>query len=171
MKGSRYLQGVAAVLMLLVFAAPLSAQANDTGLVEGKTNVQLIFKMGKIENGQKSQIKSYRLIVAEGPVGSKLMAGQRVPFPGDGAEGIVYQNVGFATEARVWMVDKNTIKVVADIEDSRVVPGEGGNPPTVETRQLTVSAVLTEGVGLELTRVEGVADFSGYVELEAKILR
>jgi len=153
-----------------VFAAPLSAQAADTGLVEGKTNVQLIFKMGTIEDGQKSQVKSYRLVVAEGPVGSKLMAGRRVPFPG--SEGsVVYQNVGFATEARVWMVDKNTIKVVADIEDSRVVPGEGGNPPSVETRQLTVSAVLTEGIGLELTRVDGVADISGYVELEAKVLR
>ena len=69
------------------------------------------------------------------------------------------------------MADKNTIKVVADIEDSRVVAGENGNPPTVETRQLTVSAVLTEGIGLELTRVDGVADISGYVELEAKILR
>jgi len=30
---------------------------------------------------------------------------------------------------------------------------------------------LTEGVGLELTRVDGVADISGYVELEAKVLR
>jgi len=170
MKGSRCLHGAAAILLALVFVAPMAAQADNTGLVEGKANVQLIFKMGTIENGQKSQMKSYRLVVAEGPVGSKLLVGQRVPFPGDEGS-IVYQNVGFATEARVWMVDKNTIKVVADIEDSRVVDGLDGNPPSVETRQLTVSAVLTEGVGLELTRVDGVADISGYVELEAKVLR
>jgi len=170
MKGSRCLQGAAAILLALVFATPPSAQDADASLVEGTTNVRLIFKMGTIENGQKSQVKSYTLIVAEGPVGSKLLAGQRVPFPGsDGA--IVYQNVGFATEARVWIVDKHTIKVVVDIEDSRVLEGEGGNPPTVETRQLTVSAVLTEGVTLELTRVDGVADISGYVELEARVLR
>ena len=87
MKGSRCLQGAAVVLLALVFAAPLPAQADDTSMVEGKINVQLIFKMGKIENGQKSQVKSYRLIVAEGPVGSKLLAGQRVPFPGsDGGQ-------------------------------------------------------------------------------------
>ena len=46
MKGSRWLHAAAAVLLALVFAAPLSAQAADTGLVEGETNVQLIFKMG-----------------------------------------------------------------------------------------------------------------------------
>ena len=171
MKGSRCLHGAAAVLLALVFAAPLSAQA-DKGMVEGETNVQLIFRMGTIENGQKSEVKSYTLVVAEGPVGSKLLAGQRVPFPSsDDGGAIVYQNIGFATEARVWMVGENMIKVVADIEDSRIREGEDGNPPTVETRQLVVSAVLTEGVSLELTRVNGVTDTPGYVELEAKILR
>ena len=41
----------------------------------------------------------------------------------------------------------------------------------METRQLVVSAVLTDGVALELTSVVGVADIAGYVELEARVLR
>ena len=171
MRNSRGLQAAAAMLLALAFAAPLAAQAGDAGAVEGTTNVQLIFRIGTIENGQKTQVKSYKLVVAEGAIGSRLLAGQRVPFPSSDVDGgLVYQNIGFATEARVWLVDKKTIKVVADIEDSRLREGENGKPPTVETRQLVVSAVLTDGVALELTSVIGVADIAGYVDLEAKVL-
>jgi len=41
----------------------------------------------------------------------------------------------------------------------------------VQTRQMRVNAVLTDGVPLELTRGEGVMDRPGFVEIEAKILR
>ncbi len=170
MNGSRWLLGTVTLVLAFALAAPAAAQVGGSSLVEGTTNVQLTFKMGMIENGKKEQKKFYTLIVAEGPVGSKLLAGERVPFPGGGEGGsIVYQNIGFATEARVWIVDDTMIKVVADIEDSRVVDGDGA--PKVETRQLSISAVLTDGEALELTRVEGLTDVNGYVELEAKLLR
>ncbi len=168
MNGSRWLLGTVTLVLAFALAAPAAAQGG-TGPVEGTTNVQLTFKMGMIENGKKAQKKFYTLVVAEGPVGSKLLAGERVPFPGGDEGSTVYQNIGFATEARVWIVDDKTIKVVADIEDSRVVDGDGA--PKVETRQLSISAVLTDGEALELTRVEGLTDVNGYVELEAKLLR
>jgi hypothetical protein len=158
------------VLAALSFAAP-AVQAEDAPAPEARVNVELIFKMGRIENGQKVQLKSYRLIVAEGVEGSRLLAGHRAPFPGADGGPVVYQNIGFATDARVWLLDKKTIKVVANIEDSRLLKDELGAPPRVETRQLAVSAVLTDGVPLEITRVEGVADLEGYVDLEARLLR
>ncbi len=49
--------------------------------------------------------------------------------------------------------------------------GQGDDPPHVETRQLSVNAVLTPGEPLEVGRVEGIRDRSGFVEVEAKILR
>ena len=86
---------------------------------------------------------------------------------------VVYQNVGFATEVRVWVLDPKTIKVMADIEDSRVIDGEGGAPPSVETRQLSINAILTDGEALEVTRGQGVTQTrpGGFVEVEAQILR
>jgi hypothetical protein len=158
------------MLPALILLTSIPVHAADAPDVAEKANVELIFKMGRIEDGKRVQYKSYRLVVADGD-GSRLLAGQRVPFPGDDGGPAVYQNIGFATEAQVLMLDKNTIKVVADIEDSRLVDGEAGAPPRVETRQLAVSAILTDGISLELTRVEGVADISGYVDLEARILR
>jgi len=170
MKISRWLLGAAVMLPALILLTSIPVHAADAPEVEGKTNVELIFKMGRIEDGKKVQYKSYRLIVADGE-GSRLLAGQRVPFPADDGGPVVYQNIGFATEAQVLILDKKTIKVIADIEDSRLVDVEAGAPPRVETRQLAVSAILTDGIPLELTRVEGVADISGYVDLEARILR
>jgi len=51
-----------------------------------------------------------------------------------------------------------------------VIEDEDGGPPTVETHQVSVNAILENGVPMELTRVEGILDKPGFVEVEAKIL-
>ena len=168
------------VLMLAASVATVQAQA-EPGSNE---NVLITVRMGKLEGELRVPVKSYCLVVADGTPGSKLLSGERVPFPmGKGTladkfdsdvettGSFVYRNIGFATEIRAWIVDKKLIKIVADIEDSRVREGKEGEPPTVETRQLSVNAILTDGVPLELTRVEGVTAQPGFVEIEAKILR
>ena len=38
-------------------------------------------------------------------------------------------------------------------------------------RQLGINVMLTDGVAIDLTRVEGITDQSGFVEVEATILR
>ncbi len=96
---------------------------------------------------------------------------QQPTAEGEAMQAIVYQNIGFSTEARVWLVDEKSLKVMAEIEDSRVREGEGGAPPSVETRQVSINAVLTDGVPMELTRVQGVTDQSGYLEVRADILK
>ncbi len=58
----------------------------------------------------------------------------------------------------------------ATLEDSEVEAGQDGKPPSVETRQLSINAILTPGEPLEVGRVEGIRDRSGFVEVEARIL-
>jgi hypothetical protein len=176
------------LLSVLLVAAPIAAaQAEEAPAPDkniGKTNVLITLRIGKLEDSKRIPVKSYQLVVADGTPGSKLLSGQRVPFPtaskqstdeaGDGSEdasAFIYQNVGFVAEARAWLVDEKTIKLIAEIEDSRVREGQDGEPPVVETRQLRVNAMLTDGVPLELTRVEALNDQSGFVEVEARILR
>jgi hypothetical protein len=174
------LTGIVVLLVILV-AAPLAAQTDPPPAPfqdANKANVKITIRAGKIEGSQRIPVKSYDLIVADGTSGSKLLSGQRVPFPTAskpsaeeaGDQAFVYQNVGFHIEARAWLIDEKTIKLVADIEDSRVRDGEEGQPPVVETRQLRVNAMLTDGQPLELTRVES-EERSGFVEVEASILQ
>jgi hypothetical protein len=171
MNNSRHALTAATVLLALLLATPMIAQDNEG---TGTTNVLMTFRMGTLDGNTKTVVKTYSLIVAEGSTGSKLLSGERVPFPaaGDGEAGsaIVYQNIGFSTDMRAWILDKKRIKISANIEDSSVRLGEDGGPPSVETRQLTVNAILTDGVPLELARAEGVTDNAGFVEVEAKIL-
>ena len=160
---------------LLIAAAPLVA--DESGRTEeGTTNVLLTFRMGVMEDGKREIRKQYRVVVAEGTPGSSLLAGERVPFKrahsdeGDATHSVVYQNVGFSTTARVYRIDQRRIRFVGEIEDSKVVAGENGGLPKVETRQMSVHAVLTVGEPLELTQVSGLLDLSGFVEVEAEIL-
>jgi Flp pilus assembly secretin CpaC len=122
-------------------------------------------------------MKSYDLVVASGRMGSQLLSGERVPFPTKSGEGeggeqsYVYQNVGFVTNVEAKILDGKRIRLRADIEDSHVIAGAEGAPPTVKTHQLNINVILADGVPLELTRVEGLTEHSGYVEVEAKILK
>ena len=174
MKVSRIALTGAAIVVAAVILAPAVTLAQDESHNQtSRTNVLLTFRMGTFEDDRRDVKKSYQLVVAEGPVGSKLLSGQRVAFPttsGDASQVYVYQNIGFSTEVRVRLIDKKTIKVVANIEDSVVNRDETGAPPSVETRQLSVNVVLTDGEPLELTRVEGILDDSGFVEIVAEIL-
>jgi len=161
------------MIVLSLSVAPLILAAEPSADSD-LSNVKVTFRLGKLENGERVPLKSYDLVVAPGEIGSKLLSGARLPFPtGSGGDGgtVVYQNVGFSTEVRAWVVGADRIKLVADIEDSRVRDGDDGPLPTVETRQLSVSAVLVDGKPLVLTRVDGVADLSGFVEVEARIMR
>jgi len=182
MKVSRHALAAGTVLLAFLLAAPVKAQADPSqtpSAAAGKTNVLITFRMGTLDGGEKTVVKSYSLIVAEGSLGSKLLSGQRVPFPataagseeGEVGRAFVYQNIGFSTELRVWVLDKKRIKIAASIEDSRIHPGEDGGPPSVETRQLEINAILIDGVPLELARAEGLTDNAGFVEVEARILR
>ena len=176
------------MLLVLLAATSLTAAQTEAPQVSdrdaSKANVLITVRIGKTEGSNRIPVKSYSLVVADGTPGAKLLSGQRVPFPtaskqtadGSGDDGgemkdFIYQNIGFVTEARVRLLDKKTIHLIAEIEDSRMRESQDGKPPIVETRQLRVNAMLTDGVPLELTRVEGISDQAGFVEVEAKILR
>jgi len=177
---------LARVLLLALIVATTvpatPAQTSDTtadpdrsATQQSRVNVLLRFRIGSIEDGVRVVKKTYDIIVVDGGAGSKLLSGNRVPLPnpGDETDGdYVYQNIGFFTEVRAHVLDKNQVKIVANIEDSNVVEDVDGGPPTIQTRQLTVDAVLTDGTPLELTRVENVSaeNSAGFVDVEARIL-
>ena len=170
-----------ALVALILVASPVPSWAQGTpasgAAAEPRANVKVTIRLGRLENGQRRPTKSYDLVVAPDTAGSKLLAGARVPLPvgedraeGDGAK-FVYQNIGFSAEAMVWILSNGKIKLLGSFEDSRLAEAGAGKPPVVETRQLSVNTVLTDGQALEVTRVDGGTDPSGYVEVEAKILR
>ena len=143
-------------------------------------NVLLSVRLGRLEAGKRTEVKSYDLVVVSGGPGSKLLSGARVPFPAtaedaddDGLDEItyVYQNIGFTTEAQAWVLEDGRIRLLANLEDSFVAPSTSkGEPPSVETRQLSVNAILKPGQPLEVTRIEGIREASGFVEIEATVL-
>ena len=161
------------ILIALLSATPIAmAQSQSaTNSAPEDVNILIQFRMGTLEDGKRVPTKTYDLIVSTGTSGSKLLSGLRVPFPtSTGGDGIVYQNVGFTTEVLTWILDKKRIKLLANIENSIVIEDEDGGPPSVETRQVSVNAILENGVPMELTRVEGILDKPGFVEVEATIL-
>lgn len=149
---------------------------------EPQTNVRVTIRLVKLDQGKRNVVKSYDLLVATGTTGSKLLSGSRVPIPnvkrepaekgagGEESTQYVYQNIGFSVEAKVWLVGDRKVKLLAEIEDSRLKE-RAGQPPVVETRQLSVNTLLPDGTPMEATRIEGDADPSGVVEVEARILR
>jgi len=145
--------------------------------VTADNNVLLTFRLGPLEDGVRKDIRTYKLVARTGGTGSRLLTGSRVPLqssrrPNDEtADAItyVYQNIGFSTEVNVWMLADGRIKVIANIEDSRIGEEVEGRPAIVETRQLSVDAILTPGIPLEVTRVENHHDKSGFVEVEATL--
>jgi hypothetical protein len=163
---------VAVALLPMVVVAADSQEVHQGAAAK---NVKLTVRLGKLVDGKRADMKSYDLVLVSGGIGSKLLSGARVPLPtsgGDGSsQGFEYRNIGFTTEAHAWVLDDNRIKIVATIEDSRVVESGGGKPPTVETRQLAANAVVEPGVPMEVTRIQGIREQSGFVEIEAKVLR
>jgi hypothetical protein len=164
----------AALVAALLAAPAIRAQAAEEAA--GTTpNIMVTFRMGKLEDGKRIQVKAYDLVVAGGMRGSRLLSGERVPIPTsegeDERQAYVYQNIGFTTSVEAQIIGEDKILLLAEIEDSRIRDGEEGEPPVVETRQLSVNVILTDGVPLALTRVEGLSDQPGYVEVEASILK
>lgn len=158
------------LLATLLLAAPTAlAQPSETEESQQGKNVVIHFRMGTFDGKKRTVSKSYTLVIAAGSLGSQLLTGQRVPFAGGPDGSVVYQNIGFVTDAKAWVLDDDKVKLMADIEDSRIRESDDDSMPIVETRQLTVNAILTDGEPLELTRAEGLTDLSGYVEVEARI--
>ena len=162
----------------LLSVGPILAESPDSGATAAgpAENVMLTVRIGQLEGNKRVAVKSYDLVVVSGGLGSKLLSGARVPFPAsdedDGdADEWIYQNIGFTTEVHAWVMEDGRIKLIATLEDSEVEAGQDGKPPSVETRQLSINAILTPGEPLEVGRVEGIRDRSGFVEVEAKILR
>ncbi len=164
-------------------SGPALAQDESTETSAGRqTNVLLTVRLGRLEGGKPTDVKSYDLVVVSGGPSSRLLSGARVPFPATaedrdaddhdmGRVTYVYQNIGFTTEAHAWVLADGRIKLVASLEDSFVKKSEDpAQPPYVETRQLSVNAILTPGKPMEVTRVEGIRESSGFVEIEAKVL-
>jgi hypothetical protein len=178
---SRTKLGTGMLVLAMIVAGGTLSTASEAPDDESQKNVLLLVRIVQMEGANRLPIKTYSLVVADGSPGSKLLAGARVPFPTEvpGTEkgsgdltgmGIAYQNIGFSTNARAWIVGEDKIRVMADIEDSQVVPGAEGAPPMVETRQMSVNAVLTDRTPLELTRAEGQGGRTAFVEVEARIL-
>jgi hypothetical protein len=165
----------ACLVATVVVTTPVSRAQAEQSAGESKANILLTFRISRFVEGKREQVKAYELVVADGLRASRLLSGARVPFPAAEGEGdmkpFVYHNVGFTTSVEAEIVGKNKILLLADIEDSRVREGEADEPPVVETRQLSVNVILSDGVPLALTRVEGVSDHPGYVEVEATILK
>jgi hypothetical protein len=159
------------LLLVLLVSPPAIADDADPN-VAAAANVKLTVRLAKLVDDKPTDVKAYDLVLVSGGAPSRLLSGARVPFPAGGDDGasLVYQNVGFTTEAYAWVLEDGRIKVAASIEDSRVVTPADGGPPTVETRQLSVNAVLTSGKPMEVTRVDGIRDSSGFVEIEAVVL-
>ncbi len=162
----------------LLSVGPILAESEGSGATAAgpAENVMLTVRIGQLEGNKRVAVKSYDLVVVSGGLGSKLLSGARVPFPatdeGDGdVDEWVYQNIGFTTEVHAWVMADGRIKIMATLEDSSVEAGKGDAPPEVDTRQLSINAILTPGEPFELTRVRGIRDRSGFVEVEAKILR
>jgi len=160
---------VAFVLLSLVpISLAQSSMPTDEMAIK---NVLVTVRIGTMEGEKRILTKSFELIVAAETAGSKLLSGQRVPIPMGGTDGaITYQNIGFAANIVVWIVDKETIRVMADIENSRLLPGHDGAAPVIETRQLTVNTTLKLGISLDLVRAKVTGAETGYVEMEVELL-
>ncbi len=173
----------AAILVTgLLLAGHALAQSDEAaGTAAGPAeNVLLTVRLGRLEEGKRVDVSSYQLVVVSGGPPSKFLSGARVPIPTgteddddeQGAEltAYVYQNIGFTTQVHAWVMDDGRIKLIATLEDS-FIEAENDELPEIETRQLSINALLTPGKPLEVGRVEGIRERSGFVEIEAKLLR
>lgn len=176
----RSILALVSVLFLLAPVAPVAAQdAAQAAPPDSARNVLLTIKLGSIVGDDRQTVKEYQLVLAENTRGSRLLSGARVPLQtevGDDDADVVtsytYQNIGFTVTAEVRPAPNGRIALSALLEDSRIRDDADptAGPPVVETRQLSVEVVLEDGKLLEITRVEGVDDDPGYVEVRADVL-
>ena len=170
---------VSAVL-LLVSVAPAAAEevVSPAGQGAGR-NILLTIKLGQIVDGAPKMVKEYQVVLAENTEGSRLLSGARVPLQTEThgqdddqvASSFTYQNIGFTVTAEARSMADGRISLRALLEDSRIREEDvTDGPPVVETRQLSVAVVLVDGKPMEITRVEGVEDHPGYVEVQADVL-
>ena len=163
----------ACLISLALLVASAVAAAEEPG--PPPPNVRVTIRLGRLEQGKPRLLKTYNLVVGD-TRSAKLLSGARVPLPvgGDPAEkgaAFVYQNIGFSADVTVYLVGGGKIRIHAELEDSRLAETVAGRPPVVETRQLSFNSVVADGQPVEVTRVEGEADPSGFVEVEAKVMR
>lgn len=165
---------VAPIVLASILSVPARAEdPRPAGAGASPTNIRVTVRLGRVEQGKRTVLKSYDLIVTAGGHGSKLLSGSRVPIPTDTSSGtsVVYQNIGFSASAEARLVGDKKVELLAEIEDSRIEERGQGQLPIVETRQLSVNTVLSDGVPLEVTRVETEGKGAGFVEVEADILK
>ncbi len=84
MKGLERTFVAGCALALCLLAAPATpAQLAPAQAVEeeSKDNVRITVRVIRLEDGKPVPVKNYSLIVVSGPAGSKLLVGERVPFP------------------------------------------------------------------------------------------
>lgn len=160
-----------AALVIASLAAPAALAQSDDDADRDDRSIEVTVRLGALDGDTRVNVKSYDIVVLAGGAGSRLLSGTRTPIPsGTDGKDVVYQNVGFSSEIRAWLLDDGRIEVAAVIEDSRLVREELTAPPLVETRQLEVQTVLKPGEPLEVTRVQGILDRAGFVEIEASVL-
>ena len=169
--------------VLALAALPLAAEMNvpdrDKNEDSHALNVLVTIRVGAPD----APVKSYQLVADGGGQAAKLMDGQRVPIPTTTFQtssppdvivpmtSYTYQNVGFEAEVRAWVQEDGRIKIVAEIEDSRLAdePAAGGRP-VIQTRHQRVHGTLIEGEPLRMTRVEEEGAGVRYLEILAEVL-
>jgi hypothetical protein len=170
---------LACLVLSTIVVAPVAAQQSGAS----GDNVVLTVRIGSIADGERTVDKTYRLVLSPGSEGSRLLSGARVPLAtetkeiddtGDANAEVIaaftYQNIGFSITAEAQVVEPSRILLRALLEDSRIGQADTAGPPPVETRQLSVNVVLTNGEPLEITRVERAAGDSGFVEVQADLV-
>jgi hypothetical protein len=170
----RSIVALATIAVLLLAAAPAFA---EDAYAAGR-NVLLTIKLGKIAGKDRQVLKEYQLVLTENTAGSRLLSGARVPLRTEThgedpkAASFTYQNIGFTVTAEAHPAADGRIALRALLEDSRIreQAAPTDDPPVVETRQLSVEVTLVDGKPMEITRVEGVADEPGFVEVRADVL-
>jgi len=99
---------IAGVLLAVLLPAATVATAQAEAEEGSNTNVLITVRMGKLDGDQRVPVKSYNLVVADGTPGSRLLAGERVPFPtskgtladkldpdAETTASFAYRNIGF----------------------------------------------------------------------------
>lgn len=157
---------VALVLVMLSFGA-LPA------LADTPANIQLTVRVGHVNAGEIMDPSTYTFTLVSGETRSSFDSGLRMPIPTSvgepGQTTYSYQNVGFSLNAKAILLDNNQIQVDLSLEDSSIA--RPGKVPVIATVNASTNTLLTAGKPLQLTNIQGSADESMFIEIEANILK